>query len=79
MSSLVLQSDEKASESDSLAKLDNIAVQSTRKRNLIADLSQRAMDIGMDGLIIESHPTPDEAWSDAAQQVTPEVLGEILA
>lgn len=48
-------------------------------RDLILEISQRAMDLGMDGLIIESHPVPDEAWSDAAQQVTPQVLGEILA
>lgn len=49
------------------------------KRDLILEISQKAMDLGLDGLMIESHPVPDEAWSDAAQQVTPEVLGEILA
>lgn len=49
------------------------------KRSLIAEVSQKAMDLGLDGLMIESHPNPDEAWSDAAQQVTPKVLGEILA
>ncbi len=37
------------------------------------------MDFGMDGLIIESHCNPDEAWSDAKQQVIPDVLAEILA
>ena len=36
------------------------------------------MDLGMDGLIIESHCTPDMAWSDAAQQVTPDILDYIL-
>lgn len=49
------------------------------KRDLIAEVSQKALDLGLDGLMIESHPTPDEAWSDAAQQVTPQVLGDILA
>ena len=49
------------------------------KRDLIQEVSQKAMDLGLDGLMIESHPVPDEAWSDAAQQVTPKVLGEILA
>lgn len=47
-------------------------------RNLILEVCQRAMDIGLDGLMIEAHPSPDDAWSDAKQQVTPEVLGEIL-
>lgn len=48
------------------------------KRELIASLSQQALDMGLDGLIIESHCNPDCAWSDAAQQVTPESLGVIL-
>ena len=47
-------------------------------RDLIQPLSQQAMDLGFDGLIIESHCNPDEAWSDAKQQVTPERLEEIL-
>ena len=36
------------------------------------------MDLGFDGLIIESHCNPDKAWSDASQQVTPDVLDYIL-
>ena len=48
------------------------------KRELIASLSQQALDIGLDGLIIESHCNPDCAWSDKNQQITPEVLGVIL-
>lgn len=48
-------------------------------RDLIQPLSQQAMDLNYDGLIIESHCTPDEAWSDAAQQVTPSRLKEILS
>lgn len=47
------------------------------KRELIAPLSQQAMDLGFDGLIIESHCLPDCAWSDKAQQVTPDALAYI--
>lgn len=49
------------------------------KRELIASLSQQAMDLNFDGLIIESHCDPDAAWSDASQQITPEVLDYILS
>ena len=48
------------------------------KRELIAPLCQQAMDLGFNGLIIESHCNPDCAWSDASQQVTPDVLDYIL-
>lgn len=48
------------------------------RRDLIAPLSQQAMDLGFDGLMIESHCNPDCAWSDAKQQVLPEVLDFIL-
>ncbi|MCE5332337.1 MAG: bifunctional 3-deoxy-7-phosphoheptulonate synthase/chorismate mutase type II [Bacteroidales bacterium] len=48
------------------------------KRELIAPLCQQAMDLNFDGLIIESHCNPEKAWSDASQQVTPEVLDFIL-
>ncbi len=48
------------------------------KRELIVPLSQQAMDLGFDGLIVESHCSPDCAWSDKAQQVTPDALGYIL-
>ena len=48
------------------------------KRELIASLCQQAMDLNFDGLIVESHCNPDCAWSDASQQVTPEVLDYIL-
>lgn len=48
------------------------------KRELIAPLSQQALDMGFDGLIIESHCDPDCAWSDKDQQITPEVLDVIL-
>lgn len=48
------------------------------KRELIGPLSQQAMDMGFDGLIVESHCDPDCAWSDAKQQITPEILNFIL-
>lgn len=51
----------------------------TGRRDLVLEIAQRAMDLGLDGLMIEAHPNPDQAWSDAAQQVTPERLGEIIA
>ena len=49
------------------------------KRELVAPLCQQAMDLNFDGLIIESHCNPDKAWSDASQQVTPDVLDYILS
>ena len=48
-------------------------------RDLIAQLSQQALDIGFEGLMIECHPTPECALSDAAQQITPAELKELLA
>jgi chorismate mutase len=48
------------------------------KRELIASLSQQAMDLSFDGLIIESHCNPDAAWSDKEQQITPDVLDYVL-
>jgi chorismate mutase len=48
------------------------------KREYITPLSQKAYDLSFNGLMIESHCTPDEAWSDAAQQVTPDVFNSIL-
>lgn len=49
------------------------------RRDLIAPLCQQAMDLGMDGLIVESHCNPEKAWSDASQQVTPDILDFILS
>ncbi|RRD80452.1 3-deoxy-7-phosphoheptulonate synthase [Alloprevotella sp. OH1205_COT-284] len=48
------------------------------RRELIAPLCQQAMDLGFEGLIVESHCNPDQAWSDASQQITPDVLDFIL-
>ena len=47
-------------------------------RHLVAPISQQALDLGFEGLIIETHCAPDEAWSDAAQQITPDVLADIV-
>lgn len=45
---------------------------------MIFDVSQTALDLNFDGLMIETHNNPDSAWSDAAQQVTPEALVQIM-
>ena len=45
---------------------------------MIQEVSQQALDLNYDGLIIETHNDPDNAWSDAAQQVTPDRLKEIV-
>lgn len=48
-------------------------------RDLVAPLCQQAMDMGFDGLIVESHCSPDDAWSDAKQQLRPAVLDYTLS
>ena len=48
------------------------------RRDILADVAQKAINLDYDGLIIESHNDPDHAWSDAKQQVTPERLAELL-
>ncbi|WP_369048958.1 chorismate mutase [Tenacibaculum sp. UWU-22] len=50
----------------------------TGNRNMIFDVSQTALDLNFDGLMIETHIDPDNAWSDAAQQVTPNMLKQIM-
>ena len=45
---------------------------------LLQEVSQKALDLNFDGLIIESHRNPSEAWSDAKQQVTPAELDKLL-
>ncbi len=47
-------------------------------RTLVAGITQEAMNVGYEGMMIETHCNPDEAWSDAAQQITPEVLGDLI-
>ncbi|MBL7697667.1 MAG: bifunctional 3-deoxy-7-phosphoheptulonate synthase/chorismate mutase type II [Chitinophagaceae bacterium] len=48
------------------------------RRDILMDVAQKAIDLDFDGLMIESHIDPDNAWSDAKQQVTPERLAEML-
>lgn len=50
----------------------------TGKRNLIAEISQKALDLEMDGLMIESHCNPDKALTDSKQQITPLALRNLL-
>ena len=47
-------------------------------RHLLAEVAQEALNLNYDGLMTEVHPRPDEAWSDAAQQITPSVFGDLL-
>lgn len=49
------------------------------RRKLIGSLAQQALDLGFDGLIIETHCHPESAWSDAQQQITPEELEIVLS
>ena len=48
------------------------------RRDILQDISQTALDLNFDGLMIETHTDPDNAWSDAAQQITPEVLVKMM-
>jgi chorismate mutase len=48
------------------------------RRDILLDVAQKAIDLDYDGLMIESHIDPDNAWSDAKQQVTPERLAELI-
>ena len=48
------------------------------RRDLLKDITQEAFNVGYEGAMIESHPNPDAAWSDASQQITPEVLADML-
>ena len=47
-------------------------------RTMIHKLSQQAMDLNFSGVIVETHCSPDEAWSDKDQQITPAALKEVL-
>jgi chorismate mutase len=51
----------------------------TGNRNRIAEVAQKALDMHFDGLMIETHPDPANAWSDADQQITPAQLSALLA
>jgi chorismate mutase len=48
------------------------------RTDLLLEVSQKAMDLNYNGLMIETHPTPALAWSDAKQQITAEALSELL-
>lgn len=48
-------------------------------RSMIGETAQKAFDLNFDGLMIESHRDPENAWSDSKQQVTPERVGEIIS
>lgn len=48
------------------------------RRDLLQDVSQKAMDLDFDGLFIESHINPEVALSDSNQQITPEALGKLI-
>ncbi len=48
-------------------------------RTGLAEIAQEALNVGYQGAIIETHCNPDEAWSDAAQQITPEVLADMIS
>ena len=48
------------------------------RRDILQDISQTALDLNFDGLMIETHIDPDNAWSDAAQQITPKVLVKMM-
>lgn len=49
------------------------------RRDILQDVAQKALDLQFDGIMTEVHPTPDDAWSDAAQQITPKVFGKLVS
>ena len=51
----------------------------TGKRDMVPDVAQMAVDLGFDGLMVEVHPDPDVAWTDAAQQLTPVRFHEMIS
>ncbi len=49
------------------------------RRDTLADVAQKSFDLSFNGLMTETHPNPDEAWSDAKQQITPATFGELVS
>jgi chorismate mutase len=49
------------------------------RRHLVYDVAQKAMDLRYDGLMIETHSNPDEAWTDKKQQLSPAELIDLLS
>lgn len=48
------------------------------RRDILKDVAQVAMDLNFDGIMTEVHTDPDNAWSDAAQQITPKAFGQLV-
>lgn len=48
------------------------------RRDILSDVAQKALDLNFDGIMTEVHPDPDEAWSDAEQQITPAQFEEMI-
>lgn len=48
------------------------------RRDILTETAQKAYDLNFDGLMVEVHPAPDQAWSDAAQQLTPDAFQDML-
>ncbi len=48
------------------------------RRDILQKVAQKAMDLNFDGLMTETHPDPDNAWSDAAQQITPDTFHDLV-
>ncbi|MEM6964492.1 MAG: bifunctional 3-deoxy-7-phosphoheptulonate synthase/chorismate mutase type II [Bacteroidota bacterium] len=48
------------------------------RRDILAEVAQKAFDLSFHGLMTETHPRPDEAWSDAKQQITPATFKELM-
>jgi chorismate mutase len=48
------------------------------RRDILAETAQKAYDLNFDGLMVEVHPEPDQAWSDASQQITPARFAEMV-
>lgn len=48
------------------------------RRDILQDVAQKAMDLDFDGVMTETHPNPDEAWSDAKQQITPAQFKDLM-
>ena len=48
------------------------------RRDILAEVAQKALNLSFDGVMTEVHPNPDEAWSDAAQQLTPTAFEELM-
>jgi len=48
------------------------------RRDILKDVAQKSFDLNFDGLMTEVHPDPDNAWSDAAQQITPDVFEQLM-